>query len=641
MCGIFGLVTSKDYAAGTESLASLTSALFLLSQSRGSEAAGIALSDGMELAIFRRAQPASLMLKSHEYRDFIKQHLITRESGSGTIVIGHSRLVTNGTQGIEDNNQPVVTEHCIGVHNGIIVNDTALWRLNSDLMRCSEVDTEVFFRLFDKHFILTGNVIESIRHVYAAIQGEANIAFLHDSMPVLTLATNVGSLYWLRVLQSGLFVFASEYHFLACLIAQLKNLFSGVDTCDINQLSAGQMACIDPDTLTVELFPLLPESAPVLDWKPASHIKPILDCSPRRKPLRRCTQCVLPHTFPFISFDKDGVCNYCQEGAPVRVCDRSTLEKTIGPFRSKDGRPDCIVALSGGRDSCYGLHVVKKELGLNPIAYTYDWAMVTDEARRNCARVCGELGVEHIIRSADIISKRRNIRLNIEAWLCRPELGMIPLFMAGDKQFFHYASQVSRQTGLPLVIFCGGNNLEITRFKTGFCGVRDNSVNTMVGLDFSGKFKLLAYYAKNFILNPRYLNCSVLDSLFAFYTTYVNRQDFLYLYKYIEWDERHIAETLSTYYGWESAGDSSSTWRIGDGTAAFYNYIYHTVAGFSEHDTFRSNQIREGLISRDEALALVARENQPRYSSMKEYAALVGFSIDEALTIINNIPKIE
>jgi hypothetical protein len=77
------------------------------------------------------------------------------------------------------------------------------------------------------------------------------------------------------------------------------------------------------------------------------------------------------------------------------------------------------------------------QLRMKPIAYTYDWAMVTDQARRNCTRVCGLLGAEQIIRSVDILSKRRNIRLNIEAWLRRPELGMIPLFMAGDKQFFH------------------------------------------------------------------------------------------------------------------------------------------------------------------------------------------------------------
>ena len=43
--------------------------------------------------------------------------------------------------------------------------------------------------------------------------------------------------------------------------------------------------------------------------------------------------------------------------------------------------------------------------------------------------------------------------------------------------------------------------------------------------------------------------------------------------------------------------DTKSTWRIGDGTASFYNYVYTLVAGFSENDTFRSNQIREGMIN--------------------------------------------
>lgn len=641
MCGIFGFVSSQDFTGGSERLSALAAELFQLSESRGSEAAGIAISDGIEFSMFRRAQPASRMLKTSEYREFIMQHLGNGQSGAGTMVIGHSRLVTNGSQGIEENNQPVISDHCIGVHNGIIVNDAELRKLNPDLVQRSQVDSEVVFCLFDKHFKATSDVVTSLGQVFSAIQGEANIAFFHDSIPALTLATNVGSLYWLSIPQAGLFVFASEQYFLTRLITRSQDLLKGVGGNDVRQLRAGEAACITPNKLGVEVFLLGSANSPKFSWRPTSTLKQKLDCSPRRKALRRCTRCILPHTFPFISFDKQGVCNYCHEGIPPRMDDRGTLEDRIAALRSKDGSPDCIVALSGGRDSCYGLHVVKKELGLNPIAYTYDWAMVTDEARRNCARVCGELGVEHIIRSADIISKRRNIKLNIEAWLRRPQLGMIPLFMAGDKQFFHYATQVSKQTGIPLVIFCGGNNLEVTRFKTGFCGVQDKSVNTMVGLDFAGKSKLLAYYAKNYMLNPRYLNRSILDTLFAFYATYVNRQEFLYLYKYVEWDEKVIAETLSTHYGWESAGDSSSTWRIGDGTAAFYNYIYHTVAGFSEHDTFRSNQIRAGLIPREQAMRLVEQENQPRYLAMKEYASLVGFSLDEALTIINNIPKIE
>ncbi len=127
--------------------------------------------------------------------------------------------------------------------------------------------------------------------------------------------------------------------------------------------------------------------------------------------LKRCNKCLLPETFPFIEFDQHGVCNYCNnytlKNQPKPIDDLKTL---VEPYRRKDNKPDCIVPFSGGRDSTYSLHIVKEILGLNPIAYTYDWGMVTDLARRNIARVCGKLGVENIIVSADIRWKRENIR---------------------------------------------------------------------------------------------------------------------------------------------------------------------------------------------------------------------------------------
>ena len=123
----------------------------------------------------------------------------------------------------------------------------------------------------------------------------------------------------------------------------------------------------------------------------------------------------------------------------------------VEKYRSKDSSPDCVVAAVG--DSCYGLHYIKKELGMNPVAFTYDWGMVTDLARRNQSRLCGQLGVEHIMISADIRKKRENIRKNVTAWLRRPELGMIPLFMAGDKQFFKYANMLQKRMDIDLVVF--------------------------------------------------------------------------------------------------------------------------------------------------------------------------------------------
>ena len=71
---------------------------------------------------------------------------------------------------------------------------------------------------------------------------------------------------------------------------------------------------------------------------------------------------------------------------------------------------------------------------------------------------------------------------------------------------------------------------------------------------------------------------------------------------------RRNCKAILSLYDWEYAPDTTTSWRVGDGTAAFYNYVNYIMAGFTEHDTFRSNQIREGQISRDEALSLVEIE---------------------------------
>jgi hypothetical protein len=143
------------------------------------------------------------------------------------------------------------------------------------------------------------------------------------------------------------------------------------------------------------------------------------------------------------------------------------------------------------------------------------------------------------------------------------------------------------------------------------------------------------------VRNPRYFNSSIVDTLSGeYYRSIAPKTDYFHLFDYWKWDENEINSTLIDHYGWEVANDTSTTWRIGDGTAAFYNYVYFTVAGFSEHDTFRSNQIREGDISRDAALELVSDENQPRYENIKWYLDAVGIDFKTAIQKVNAIPKL-
>ncbi|MFN7424236.1 MAG: hypothetical protein ACK5QP_12630, partial [Chitinophagales bacterium] len=67
---------------------------------------------------------------------------------------------------------------------------------------------------------------------------------------------------------------------------------------------------------------------------------------------------------------------------------------------------------------------------------------------------------------------------------------------------------------------------------------------------------------------------------------------------------------------------------------------YNTVAGFTEHDTFRSNQIREGQMTREEALRLVEDENRPRYQNIRWYLDTLDMNFDEVIKVINKIPKL-
>jgi glutamine---fructose-6-phosphate transaminase (isomerizing) len=652
VCGILGIAGWGGTLLTESALSKCLAALFRLSESRGKEASGLAIRTGSALSLFKRPDSATRMIRTEAYRRFLRECVKDIErSGDGLVgpfaVIGHARLVTNGVQGIERNNQPVVSSGAATVHNGIIVNEQRLWERYPGLVRCAEVDTEIIPALVQKFRADGASVADALGRAYAEIEGAASIAMLFSDWPGLALASNTGSLYVAESREPGLLLFTSERYFLQRLCAENPSVRAAIDGEDgIRRVEPGQACLVDLAGGSVRHFALsnaTTVTAPMLrDHHRARLVDEADQAAARRDALRRCSQCVLPETVPGISFDVAGVCSYCRQHRPFALKGRDHLRQLADRHRRRDGRPDCVVGLSGGRDSCYGLHVVKRELGLNPVAYTYDWALVTDLARRNQSRLCSRLGVEHVIISADIRQKREYIRLNVNAWLRKPDLGLVPLFMAGDKMYFYHYRTVRERTGVDLAIVCG-NRFEKTDFKTGFCGVYgEESDPGWRPYDISGarKLRLAAYYAKGFLLNPAYLNRSLPDTALAFYASYVIPHDLERLYDYIAWDEAEIGATLRREYDWEGAGDTTATWRVGDGTAAFYNYIYYTMAGFSEHDTFRSNQIREGLLTREQALKLVCQENRPRFESIRDYAHVIGFDFDYAMSVINRVPRL-
>jgi glutamine---fructose-6-phosphate transaminase (isomerizing) len=651
--------------------------LFLLSESRGKESSGIAVKDPLSRAIsvLKRSIPASELIRSREFEQYFDRAIAANSDlahASATrkplAVIAHARLVTDGSQENVDNNQPVIKDGCVVVHNGIVTNVQALWESRPDLTRLYGVDTEIIASLV-RGGTRSGRSLEgSVVDLFKQMEGAASIAFLFDDRDKLLVATNTGSFYYAHDLPSEIFFFASERYILQTLLEDVKH-----PQIPVLWLRPGSAMIIDIAACSAHPFSLRNEPVGPVESSASPERDAVVDYSPKEgaqipfalksgiyrgqvydrernllehnveeiSRLRRCTRCILPETFPFIEFDSAGVCNYCRHYVPKNQGGRiEDLKEILAPYRSRDGEPDCIVAFSGGRDSSYGLHYIVKELNMQPLTFTYDWGMLTDLSRRNVARVCGKLGIENILVSADIARKRENIQKNVRAWLKRPRLGMIPLFMAGDKHFFYYVNKIRKETGIGLNIWCS-NPLENTDFKVGLCGIPPNFGKKRIDyLSTGDKIRLAAYYLGNFLRTPAYVNSSLMDTATSFYSYYAEpRAEFHSLYEYSRWDESEINRVLRTEYNWELAQDTTTTWRIGDGTVAFYNYCYYTIAGFSEIDTFRSNQIREGALSREEGLQLAVAENQPRYESIRWYLDTIGIVFEDAVTTINRTPK--
>jgi glucosamine--fructose-6-phosphate aminotransferase (isomerizing) len=603
MCGIFGIVSTRSWSRSD--LEELTTH----AQQRGRDSSGLIFIADNTYNIHRADYKISRLLGQTKF-------------ASSNFVAGHSRLITNGLH----DNQPVHRDEIWAIHNGIIVNHEDIWPLIGKTRKL-QIDTEVIPAIASAHLEAGGRIEDVPARILELCRGIVACALVLPRQGKVCLFSNNGSLY--VGTKNGATFFASESYALSQIgcdnIVQVKDEAVLLDI----QVSTAEYVVVDHEERTTNLIPAL-----ILN---AAEEKLLV--APRHE-LRRCTKCILPETMPYIRFNEEGVCNYCLNYKPRnKAKPKEELFKLVEPFRRANGN-DCVVPFSGGRDSCYALHLIVKELGMKPVTFTYDWGMVTDLGRRNISRMSAELGVENIIVADDIAKKRHNIAMNLKAWLKAPNLGMVSILTAGDKHFFRHVETIKKQTGISLNLW-GINPLEVTHFKAGFLGIPPDFEEERVYT--SGAMKQLRYQMLRFnamTKSPGYFNSSIWDTLSGeYYRSFAAKTDYFHVFDYWTWEERIVDQCLAQY-DWELAPDTPTTWRIGDGTAAFYNYVYYTVAGFTEHDTFRSNQIREGQISRAEALTLVEEENRPRYPNFKWYLDAIGLDFAETVKVINTIPRL-
>ena len=133
---------------------------------------------------------------------------------------------------------------------------------------------------------------------------------------------------------------------------------------------------------------------------PAVEACVVSDGSTAGSEVRHCVRCGLASNYPSITFDADGVCSLCIrfEQYEERV---GRYFGTMGDLHAilsgvhASGEYDCLMLLSGGKDSAYALYKLV-DLGVRVMAFTLDNGYISDEAKANIRRVTDHLGVDHI-----------------------------------------------------------------------------------------------------------------------------------------------------------------------------------------------------------------------------------------------------
>ena len=177
----------------------------------------------MTIEVIKGDIPVSELIKNDLYCQHLDAAFNAYEKGNGFSVFGHARLVTNGSQLHEVNNQPVIKDGILVIHNGIIVNVDELWEKHPELTREYSIDTEIIPALIRTGLENKKGLLTSCNEAFNQLTGTYSVAMMLSDHDEFILATNNGSLYYITD-DENYFVFASESYFLDQL---LKKKHSG------------------------------------------------------------------------------------------------------------------------------------------------------------------------------------------------------------------------------------------------------------------------------------------------------------------------------------------------------------------------------------------------------------------------------
>ena len=350
-----------------------------------------------------------------------------------------------------------------------------------------------------------------------------------------------------------------------------------------------------------------------------------------------CKRCLYPDTKPQLVFDENGICSACKNHELKEKIDWKSKEKELKEilekFRSKNNYYDCIIPVSGGKDSHFQTYTIKEKFGLNPLVVNFHPLDQTEIGKKNLDNL-KKLGVDCIEFSP-----------NPSVYLKLARFGLKKL---GDFQWpehigiFTVPVQIAVKYKIPLIIW--GEN---PQFEYG--QPTDISIDTILDrkwLEKNGGYFLDKIKPQDMIKHGFELN-DIQPYLYPS-DEEINQVGItgIFLGSYIKWDIFKQLETVKAIGFQENDEPIEGTFNKWENLdvyfTVFHDYFKFLKYGFGRATDHASIEIMHGRISREQGLKLVKQyEGKIPRKYLKKFLEFADMSMDDFIGICNEFTNKE
>jgi N-acetyl sugar amidotransferase len=349
-----------------------------------------------------------------------------------------------------------------------------------------------------------------------------------------------------------------------------------------------------------------------------------------RRPMQYCARCTYPVVAVNLATDEEGICSSCRsfeafdQLTPEFWADRRELfGRLVEEIRATSvSEYDCVIPVSGGKDSYYQTHIVAKEFGLKPLLVTYHGNNYLPEGDYNRDRMRHVFDADHLILGPSIETLKKLNRL------CFRVMG--DMNWHAHCGIFTYPIRAAVQHKIPLMIWG-----EIAWDVSGMFDPDDF-------VEFSARVRHehgVRGYEWYDLMNDPVEKLGERDLSWAKYPSDEEILSVgvrgLYIGNFFKWDPNAHTKMMQELYGWKpSERPFDRTYRTGSNLDDRYENGAHDLLkfikfGYGRATDHSSKDIRTGYMSRDQGIEMVLKYDHVVSSDLYYWLDYVGMSEDE------------